>query len=151
MDITLDELLKKYEEQLKKCPVSLENDTVSKGKDIEHEIYNINEVIIQQEENQKLRLRDKLTKTVTKFIWIQLIFFNIVVVFIVLSATSNIAIFKVVDNDLATLLFDFLKYYISATIVELLGMLVFILHYVFSKYSRIGRIIKKKKVRPEEE
>lgn len=151
MEITLDELLKKYKDQLKNCPISFENDTVSKDKDIEHEIYNINEIIIQQEENQKLRLRDKLTKTVTKFIWIQLIFFNIVVVFIVLSVTSNITIFKVVDNDLATLLFDFLKYYISATIVELLGMLVFILHYVFSKYSRIGRIIKKKNVQPEEE
>lgn len=79
-------------------------------------------------------MRDKLTITVTKFLWVQLLFFNTIVLSIVLSIIVDFGFFKTIDNELATILFDFLKYYISATIAELLGMLVFILHYVFSKY-----------------
>ena len=138
---TVEELLKNYKQEVKyKSPIL--QDTISTNISTADKIYKINETIIQKEENQKLRLRDKLTRTVTKFIWIQLIFFNIVVLLIVLSVTVNLGCFKSVDNDLATLLFEFLKYYISATIAELLGMLVFILHYVFSKYSGIERITK---------
>jgi len=141
MPDTIKDLLKQYEQEVNK--VSTINDNVtSTTEDIESKIYNINEIIIQKEESQKLHLRDKLTKTVTCFIWVQLIFFNIIVLLIVLSVTSNIGFFKTINNDLATLLFTFLKYYISATIAELLGMLVFILHYVFSKYSGIEQIKK---------
>ncbi len=140
---SVKDILKQYKQEVKKIS-SLNDDVTSKNEDIDSKIYSINEIIIQKEESQKLRLRDKLTKTVTKFIWIQLIFFNIVVLLIVLSVTSNITYFKAIDNDLAALLFSFLKYYISATIAELLGMLVFILHYVFSKYSGMEQIFKLK-------
>lgn len=140
---TIKELLKQYEQEVRQVS-SFKDDVTSINSDIDSKIYNINETIIQKEESQKLRLRDKLTKTVTCFIWAQLIFFNIVVLLIVLSVTSDIMFFKIIDNDLATLLFSFLKYYISATIAELLGMLVFILHYVFSKYSGIEQIKKLK-------
>lgn len=139
----IKELLKQYEQEVRQVS-SFKDDIIYVNSDIDSKIYNINETIIQKEESQKLRLRDKLTKTVTCFIWVQLIFFNIVVLLIVLSVTSDIIFFKTIDNDLATLLFSFLKYYISATIAELLGMLVFILHYVFSKYSGIERIKKLK-------
>lgn len=137
----IKDILKQYAQQVKELPA---NDLISRNEDINSKIYSINELIIQREESQKLRLRDKLTKTVTKFIWVQLIFFNIIVLLIVLSVTSDIKYFKTIDNDLATLLFSFLNYYISATVAELLGMLVFILHYVFSKYSGMERILKRK-------
>lgn len=143
MTDSVKDLLKQYEQEVKKIS-SLNDDATSRNEDIDSKIYSINEIIIQKEESQKLRLRDKLTKTVTKFIWIQLIFFNIMVLLIVLSVISNSTYFKTIDNDLATLLFSFLKYYISATIAELLGMLVFILHYVFSKYSGMEQIFKLK-------
>lgn len=144
MKNTIEEILKQYEKEIKK-DTPTRTDVISTKEDVENKIYNINENIIQREESQKLRLRDKLTKTVSKFIWIQLIFFNLVVLIIVLAVTSKFEYFKIINNELATLLFDFLKYYISATIVELLGMLVFILHYVFSKYSGIDKINKLKK------
>lgn len=143
MTDSVKDLLKQYEQEVKKIS-SLNDDATSRNEDIDSKIYSINEIIIQKEKSQKLRLRDKLTKTVTKFIWIQLIFFNIMVLLIVLSVISNSTYFKTIDNDLATLLFSFLKYYISATIAELLGMLVFILHYVFSKYSGMEQIFKLK-------
>lgn len=91
---------------------------------------------------QKISLREKLTKTVQKIIWVQIIFFNIIVLFIVAAVILNIPIFKKIDNDLAKLLFDFLKYYIGATIVELFGMLVFVLHYAFSDTSKFKDKIK---------
>lgn len=129
------ELLRRYTQEVSNPSSSFSNDIVSSNNDIETKIYKINETIIQREEAQKLRLRDKLTDTVTKFIWVQLVFFNSIVFIIVVSVTVKLGIFKDVTDNVATLLFDFLKYYISVTIVELLGMLVFILHYVFSKYS----------------
>lgn len=144
MTDAVEELLKQYREQVKKVSSAYISDAISTNEDVDDKINNINENIIQKEENQKIRLRDKLTKTVIRFIWAQLIFFNFVVLVIILSVTSNISYFKTIDNDLATLLFGFLKYYISATIAELLGMLVFILHYVFSKYSGIERLSKLK-------
>lgn len=132
-DVSSKEILEKYIDEIK-IPQSSPNDVIFTAEDVKNEIDNINNMIIQREEDQKLRLRDKLTVTVTKFLWVQLLFFNIIVLSIVLSIIVNFGFFKTIDNELATILFDFLKYYISATIAELLGMLVFILHYVFSKY-----------------
>lgn len=93
--------------------------------------------IIKNAESQKLKLRNKLVVAIKHIIWFQLVFFNIVVLLIVASVTMKAPIFKDIDTELAIQLFDFLKYYISATIVELLGMLVFILHYVFSPHKKM--------------
>lgn len=138
-DMTTQQLLQQYQDTISTTD-SLDSDTISTNEDIDDKIDNINDTLLQKAEIQKLQLREKLTRTVTKFLWVQLVFFNIVVVVIVLSVTIKVGIFKVINNKLASLLFEFLKYYISATIVELLGMLVFILHYVFSKYSGIEKI-----------
>lgn len=138
----MQEILKKYINVINRStfPSNIDEDDISPNIDIEEKIFKINEIIIQREESQKISLRNQLTKTVTIFIWIQLIFFNIIVLFIVLSVTSTLPWLREIDNELANLLFDFLKYYISATIVELLGMLVFILHYVFSKFHRLNKL-----------
>lgn len=74
-------------------------------------------------------------------IWFQLVFFNIMVFIIVSSVTLKIPVFKEIDTALAVQLFELLKCYIAATIVELLGMLMFILHYVFSEY-RFMKLLK---------
>lgn len=111
--------------------------------DSEKVIQSVNLKIIAEAENQKLKLRDKLVVAIKHIIWVQLVFFNIVVFTIVLSVTSKFRVFKIIDTELSIQLFQFLKYYVSATIVELLGMLVFILHYVFSDF-RITEPLKSK-------
>lgn len=125
------------------------NDETSSGEDIDQKVNSINDKlnneIIRNQETQKLVLRERLNSTVIKFIWIQLIFFNIVVISIVLSVIVKAPFFNDINTNLAGLLFNFLKYYISATIVELLGMLVFILHYVFSKHSVTDLFFNRKK------
>lgn len=113
-----------------------ENDSLSKDIDIEKKIHMSNLRIQEAEEIQKRELRNWLTKTVKGFIWVQIIFFNLIVGGIVMSVIVDISIFKNVDKELAEVLFEFLKYYISVTVVELLGMLAFILHYVFSRYKK---------------
>lgn len=130
-----EKILREYAEDISDVPPD-NIESTSAIENVEEKVSNINTNIIKEIEDQKKELREKLTKTVTKFLWVQLLFFNIIVLLIVLSVTIDFMIFKKVNNDLATLLFDFLKYYISATIVELLGMLVFILHYVFSKFAK---------------
>lgn len=68
---------------------------------------------------------------VSTLIFIQLIFFNIAVGFMLISITTKWNIFKNIDVKTTELILDFLKYYVSATIVELLGMLLFIIKNVF--------------------
>ncbi len=108
------------------------NDSLDSDIDWKHEADRLNLEILKKIEKQKIKLRDKLVNAVKHVIWFQLVFFNIIILAIVLAVTSKIPLFKDIDIELSIQLFGFLKYYISATIVELLGMLVFILHYVFS-------------------
>ena len=128
-------LLVKYSQEIVNPSEETSLHKIIQKENIEEKINNYNLQIIKETSEQKIKLRDRLTKTVRNFIWVQLIFFNIIVGVIVAAVTISLPYFKVVDNDLATLLFDFLKYYIGATIVELLGMLVFVLHYAFSDSS----------------
>lgn len=112
---------RKTEEQLtKKIQV---NDIIS---------YNNIQTVI-EEERQKLFLRNSAFKLVSILIWIQLVFSNILVILIILSLSTNISIFKLMTGSTTTLLVEFLKYYIGATIVELLGMLFFILRFLFNE------------------
>lgn len=138
MNEDTEQLLEKYGTEVATLPTTPDPITVTSN--VGAVIDGINATITQREETQKLQLRERLTGTVTKFILIQLISFNVIVLIIILSVTVNIRFFKTIDNDTAALLFDFLKYYIGATVVELLGMLGFILHYVFSKHSEINKV-----------
>lgn len=107
-------------------------------------IQNIARKVIKNSESQKLTLRSGLAVAIKRIIWFQLLFFNLIVLLIVSSVTLKIPFFKSINTELAIELFEFLKYYISATIVELLGMLAFILHYVFSPHKLL-EILKKNK------
>lgn len=140
MDNKPDDIL----EEIKKLANGQTDDSLNEEVDLDSKITELNMETHRKSESQKLDLRDKLTKAVKHIIWFQLLFFNLIVFLIVSSVTLRIPFFKEIDTELAIKLFDFLKYYIGATIVELLGMLVFILHYVFSPYKLL-EIFKKDK------
>lgn len=128
-------IISELKNEKKKNKGKNDSDSLNYYIDSEKEIQRVNLKIITNVENQKLILREKLVVAIKHIIWFQLVFFNIIILIIVLAVTSKAPFFKDIDIELSIRLFDFLKYYISATIVELLGMLVFILHYVFSKFS----------------
>ena len=141
MTNSVEEILQRYVTEIKDKHIP---DSIDLKQNIDEKIRHTNNWILEKTEQQKIKLRDSLTRTVKGFIWVQLIFFNIIVLLIVLSVTVKISWFKTIDNTLATLLFNFLKYYIGATIAELLGMLAFILHYVFSKNLSLSKFQKEK-------
>lgn len=132
-------VLKKYQFQMQNEKYG-NKDKVTSGENVDDKIKEMNMEIRQREEEQKVRLRETLTRLVARFILLQLGVFNFVIVFIVAAVVTNFSFFRILEHKIIQSLFDLLKYYISATIVELLGMLVFILHYVFSKYSGIDHI-----------
>lgn len=82
-------------------------------------------------ESQKRSQRTAILVIVSVLIFIQLIFFNMIVAVMLASITMDLSIFKNVGTEIAGLILDFLKFYVSATIVELLGMLLFIIKNVF--------------------
>lgn len=106
-------------------------DKTSENKDTNKTIESINKQIYKNE-NQKRKFKKSLLYLISFLTIIQLIFFNAVVVYVVLSLTSKWAIFKNLDAKTTSETLSFLKYYIGATVVELLGMLLFITRYVFT-------------------
>ena len=141
MDEKLKNLLEKYTEEM-----SFEEDSffVSSfvDQDYETKIKRHNLEAKKEITRQKINLRDKLTKTVQRIIWVQIFFFNIIVALIVASVTIEWTFFKETSVEMSKVLFEFLKYYIGATIIELFGMLVFVLRYAFSESSGIWDKIK---------
>lgn len=127
-------------EKIKKLANGDADDSLDEELDLDSKITELNIETHRQSESQKLEMRDKLTNAIKHIIWFQLLFFNLMVFLIVSSVTLKIPFFREIDTELAIELFDFLKYYIGATIVELLGMLVFILHYVFSPYKILEKL-----------
>ena len=109
--------------------------SLNKHFDSDTEISKLNIETYKKTETQKLKLRERLSKAIKRMIWIQLIFFNIVVILVVSSVIFKKPFFNEFNKELAPEVFGFLKYYISATIAELLGMRWFILHYVFSPHK----------------
>ena len=109
-------------------------DVTSKGIVPENEIDNYNKVINKENEEQKLSFRNRLLRLVSWLIWVQLIFFNLIVFLVVSSIVFDCSFIKNLDLDTSGAILDFLKYYISVTIAELLSMLFFIMKYVFKYY-----------------
>ena len=82
--------------------------------------------------NQQKPLLESVIKLTKTLIWL----FNIVIGLI----TASVIILCFVQSDTSILqnLFDFLKYYVGAVLVELIGMLIFIVKGVFSSnYNKI--------------
>lgn len=71
---------------------------------------------------------------VCSFILIQIIIMNSVLLLVILGSVvggSSLGFIHSIDEANIPVIFDFLKYYVSATIVELLGMLYFMITKVF--------------------
>ena len=120
-------LNQKYKKQLKE---DSSTDITTNKNNTEYIIENYNKSIEKRNAKQKYKFRNKLLKLVSFLIWFQLIFFNLVIIFVISSLVFNCTFFK---SDIPMELLSFLKYYISATIVELLGMLWFVMKYVFKE------------------
>lgn len=131
----IERILKRYRELLESDNRHL-NDVTSRRNTIEDTIENYNDDIKAKNEAQKLEFRNKILKLISKLVWIQLFFFNIVVTIIISSLVFNFSIFKELEINISVTILDFLKYYISVTIVELLSMLLFIMQYVFNSKAR---------------
>lgn len=128
-----DEHLKKYYDFFDQ---NHQDEKTIKPVEVDKVIYEKNLTIEEAEEQQKRGLRVKLINLVSKLVWVQLFFFNFVVLFVLSSIILNIKCFKIISNIDSQLLIDFLKYYMSVTIVELLGMLLFIIQFAFTKHSK---------------
>ena len=120
-------------------------DVTSKGIVPENEIDNYNKVINKENEEQKLSFRNRLLRLVSWLIWVQLIFFNLIVFLVVSSIVFDCSFIKNLDMDTSGTILDFLKYYISVTIAELLSMLFFIMKYVFNNDKEQGNSYKIKR------
>lgn len=82
--------------------------------------------------NQQKPLLESVIKLTKTLIWL----FNIVIGLITVSVI--ILCFVQSDTSILQSLFDFLKYYVGAVLVELIGMLIFIVKGVFSSnYNKI--------------
>lgn len=111
-------------------------DVTSKGIAPEDKIDDYNKEINKKNEKQKLDFRNRLLSLVSLLIRVQLIFFNLVVFLVVSSIVFDCSFIKNLDINTSGAILDFLKYYISVTIVELLSMLFFIMNYVFNDDKR---------------
>ena len=87
-------------------------------------------------ERQRLAQQEPILKSVISINKLLIWLFNIVIVILSVS----VVVFAFVKSDVSVLqyLLDFLKYYIGAVVVELIGMLFFIVRGVFSSdYQKI--------------
>lgn len=122
---------------------------ISSPRDKDEEIDNFNKLFFENEK-QKFNLRIKIVNFVKVLLAVQILFFNVVVGLIIFSIIVKYDKFNILSPATISCLLSFLKYYISATVVELLGMLFFITQYSFSKidtnyFSHIRQKIKKKR------
>lgn len=120
-----EEIFKEFYDQLK---IIQKSDKTSDKKRPDDIITNYNKIMKKKEADQKFEFRDRLLKLISKLVWVQLLFFNIIILLVIFSVIFN---FSFLNNNGSGIILDFLKYYISVTIVELLGMLLFVIQYVF--------------------
>lgn len=112
-------------------------------KDTNEFFENLNRLTLSAEV-QKQEFKKKILQLVSILTCIQLVFFNLIVAFVIVAFTTKISWIKSLKVDAIVAILDFLKYYIGATVVELLGMLLFIIGYVFSD-SKLKKKIENKK------
>lgn len=129
----MDDILKQYQAMIDDTDKleKFKKDKTSKSKDIDKILNDINKQVIKKE-NQKRRFKTFTLGLVSILTVIQMIFFNLIVGYVIASISLDINWFKSLEISFVSEMLSFLKYYIGATVVELLGMLFFIIRYVFS-------------------
>lgn len=113
------------------------------NENLDEKIDNINDMLLKTEQ-QKYIFRKKIVLFVGAIIVAQLIFFDYVVYLVIDSIISKNDMLRHLTSMEISYLLSFLKYYISATVVELLGMLFFIIRYAFSGIEDKKKYKKKK-------
>lgn len=81
---------------------------------------------------QNLQERLKLFGVLKVLFGIQMVFMNIIVLLIVAGSFLDLPFTNDLSDDTLKILIGFVKYYITAVLVELLGAIVFVVHNVFS-------------------
>ncbi len=92
----------------------------------------IDEFVLNEE--NKRNLKPKILHWVCAFVIVQLVMMNAILAIVIIGLVigdSNLWFIHSIDPVVFPELFSFLKYYISATLVELLGMLFFMIRKVF--------------------
>lgn len=80
---------------------------------------------------QKRYLREELNSIIKWTLFLQIIFMNILILLLILSQTINFDFFMILEANKLELFVSLLKAYITATIVELIGLLGYIIKKVF--------------------
>lgn len=137
-------------------PTSSDNEFMDSGSVINtlNRINKNDEEIIKQfaaNEDNKRTLKPKILIWVCAFIIIQLVIMNLILFIVILSLVvgeSTLWFIHSINLKIVPDVFDFLKYYITATIVELLGMLYFMIRKVFDNsivdFFKLNRRLKDK-------
>lgn len=107
-------------------------DRITKDISVQEVINRKNDDIEKKEAKQKLKLRKKSFDLIARLIFGQLLFSDFFILIIVLGIILDLPFIKDFDSDIFFKLIDFLKYFIGATIVEMLGMLFFVIKFLFS-------------------
>ena len=87
-----------------------------------------------ENEKNKRNLKPKILYLVCFFIFVQLVIMNLILFVVIISLVLGDGTWyfiRTIDLTIVPEVFDFLKYYITATVVELLGMLYFMIKKVF--------------------
>lgn len=101
-----DEIFENYIKQLQSYKKQL-NDVTSNKNDPDNVIETYNESIEKKDEAQKFEFRDKLLKLISKLIWVQLFFFNIVILIVISSVVFNFTFIKNLEADVSITILDF--------------------------------------------
>lgn len=93
-----------------------------------------NPIVTQEvlDREQKRGQKDEVLGVVKWIIGSQLIFMGVIILCVVLYTTINTNFFKSTDHASLSIIVDLLKYYVTATLAEVIGMLFFIVKHLFS-------------------
>lgn len=93
-----------------------------------------NENVVQEvlDREQKRLQKDQIINIVKWIIGSQLFFMGVIIVCVVAYVTINIDWFKQLDYQCLCVITDLLKYYVTATLAEVIGMLFFIVKHLFT-------------------
>ncbi len=84
-------------------------------------------------ESQKRKFKERLMKYIRRILVAQMILVSIPILMVFITICFDVPFMKDIEKEQIQSLFDFLKYYIGAIIVEFIAMLFFIVKYVFDK------------------
>lgn len=88
---------------------------------------------LKDNEEQKRKLKPKLMNYIVWLIFIHSFIMLILLILLVCSATINMPVFKNIDIDIFKELSGFMKFFVTASLTEFIGMLLVIVHYIFDK------------------